>query len=374
MACAPSKLDGSNPAAAAGETGLTPGGSVLVTGGAGFIGSHLCEALLERGYAVTALDDLSTGRLENLERVSSHPRFRIRVGTVTDENVVAALLRECEVVFHLAAAVGVRWILQDPVRALEGNAIGAQTILRVAHRERCKVLLASTSELYGKSDRVPFREDHDRLLGPTQRARWGYSSSKAFGEHLALAYHRQYGLPVVILRLFNTVGPRQQGRYGMVIPRFIEQALSGQALTVFGDGRQSRCFLHVADAVDGMIGLAACPRAAGEVVNIGSVEEVAILELARRILALADGDAAPRARLAGAERIVLVPYEQAYQPGLEDIRRRVPDLTKIEQLIGWRPRISLDQILRELLAAARAAAPHSPEPARPAAPPAPLID
>ncbi len=319
---------------------------VLITGGAGFIGSSLCEALLARGCRVTALDDLSTGRVANLAAISGHRRFAFVQDSVTNEGVLDQLVRKSDLVFHLAAAVGVELIVRDPVHTLETNVLGTRAVLRAAQRGGAMVLLASTSEVYGRSERVPFREDGDRILGSTLGARWSYSSSKAMGEYLGLAYHRQWQVPVVIARLFNTIGPRQVGRYGMVVPRLVGQALRGERLTVYGDGRQTRCFLDVEDAVRALIGLIETPAAVGQVVNVGSTEELSILDLARRLLQLANGHEAPPDR-----RIRLVPYEEVFGSGFEDMRRRLPDVSKLHRLTGWRPRISFDQTLERILAA-----------------------
>ena len=322
---------------------------VLITGGAGFIGSHLTEALLERGDWVTVIDDLSTGRFENIAHLADHPHFRFAIDTITNEVVMDRLVSECDLVIHLAAAVGVALIIENPVHVIETNILGTRAVLQVAARYRKKVLLASTSEIYGKSERVPFREDDDRLVGPPTVARWSYSSSKAVDEFLALAYHRQKGLPVVIFRLFNTIGPRQTGRYGMVVPRFVRQALRGEPLTVYGDGSQTRCFLHVADAVAAMIALAASPMAVGQVYNVGSTEEISILELARKVLALVDRHPAD----AVDARIKFVPYEEAYAAAgghdFEDMQRRVPDTSKIRAALAWVPRRSLDDALAEII-------------------------
>ena len=318
--------------------------NVLITGGAGFIGSHLAEALLERGYGVHVIDDLSTGCLENIAHLTSHRRFRFAIDTVLDETVLDRLIRQCEVVFHLAAAVGVELVVRDPVHVIETNVLGTQAVLKVASRYHRKVLLASSSEIYGKSDAVPFREESDRLLGPTTRARWGYSASKAVDEHLSLAYHVQKGLPVVIFRPFNTIGPRQTGRYGMVVPRFVRQALAGEPVRVYGDGSQRRGFCDVRDVAVGMISLMEHPQAVGEVFNLGSSREVSILDLARMVLSLVEGDGCPFE-----ERITFVPYEEAYAPGFEDLSRRQPDLTKIQRLIGWWARIPLEETLRAVI-------------------------
>ncbi|MBI3456104.1 MAG: GDP-mannose 4,6-dehydratase [Candidatus Rokubacteria bacterium] len=312
----------------------------LITGGAGFIGSHLAEALLAAGHEVAVLDDLSTGRLENLQAVQGHARFTLAVGSVKDEALVQKLVADADLVYHLAAAVGVRLILERPVETIATNIVGTEVVLRAAAHRMTRVVLASTSEVYGKNDRVPLAEDDDRILGPTTKSRWSYACSKAIDEFLGLAYHRERGLPVVILRLFNTVGPRQTGRYGMVVPRFVRQALDGRPITVYGDGRQSRCFTDVEDAVRATIALSLSPAAAGEVVNVGTSGEVTIGTLAERVKALA-GSPSP---------VVSVPYDEAYQPGFEDLRRRVPDIRKAGRLVGYRPQVPLDETLRRVIA------------------------
>jgi len=304
------------------------------------VGSHLAEALLERGDAVTVVDNLSTGRFDNVAHLVGRPRFQFAIETIANETVMDRLVSECDIVYHLAAAVGVDLVVREPVRVIETNVRGCETVLRIAARYRKRVVLASSSEIYGKNEDVPFREDANRLLGPTMRSRWCYACSKAMDEFLALAYFKQLGLPVVIARLFNTVGPRQTGRYGMVVPRFVQQALRGEPITVYGDGQQTRCFCHVGDVVRAIIGLVDQPEATGEVFNVGSTEEVTIEALARRTVALAQSSSA----------VVFIPYDQAYEVGFEDMRRRVPDVTKIRDLIGWQPRMDLDGILTSVIA------------------------
>jgi len=284
----------------------------LITGGAGFIGSHLVETLLALGRQVVAIDDLSTGRIENINGLIEQPGFQFVYESIRNETVMDRLVSECDVIYHLAAAVGVELVVHDPVHTIETNLLGTEIVLRLARRYGRRVLIASTSEVYGKSDQIPFREDGDRLLGPTIKSRWCYSESKAMDEFLALAYYQQFKLPVVICRFFNTVGPRQTGRYGMVIPRLARQALAGQPLTVYGSGRQTRCFCNVRDTVRAVAALMAEPRAVGQVFNVGSGDEITILDLARRILA----------RAGSASEIKLIPYEQAYAPGFEDMQRR----------------------------------------------------
>jgi UDP-glucose 4-epimerase len=317
----------------------------LITGGAGFIGSHLAEALLAQGQQVVAVDNLSTGRIENLASLMGHSAFQFVYGTIHNETVMDRLVSDCDVIYHLAAAVGVELIIRDPVHTIETNLIGTEMVLRLARRYRIKILIASSSEVYGKSDAIPYREDADRVMGPTTKSRWSYAESKAMDEFLALAYHKQFGVPAVICRFFNTVGPRQTGMYGMVIPRLVQQALAGKPLTVYGDGQQSRCFCNVQDAVRAMVGLTAEPHAVGEIFNVGSVEEITILELARRVLD----------RTGSSSQIRLIPYDQAYEAGFEDMRRRVPDTGKIRAWIGWQPTVSLDQTLDQVIAQFRSA-------------------
>ncbi len=314
----------------------------LVTGGAGFIGSHLSEALVGRGDEVTVLDNLSTGSDQNLTAVRD--RLRFVQGSVLDPLLVDDLVSKADVVVHLAAAVGVKLIVERPLHSLLTNIGGSETVLDAAHRYGRKVLLASTSEIYGKNTQGPFREDDDRVLGSPRVSRWAYSTSKAVDEILAFAYHRERGLPTVIARLFNTVGPRQTGAYGMVLPRFVERALEGRALTVHGDGRQTRCFCHVADVVEALIALLDEPVAEGEAFNVGSTEEISILEAAQRVIAASGSDS----------EIELVPYDEAYEEGFEDMRRRIPDISKVRALVGWEPQRSFHQIVDELVVEARA--------------------
>ncbi len=310
----------------------------LITGGAGFIGSHLADALVGRGDDVVLLDNLSTGSVANV----AHLRGGTRMvqGSVLDPLLVDELVEDVDVVVHLAAAVGVRLIVEKPLRSFITNIKGTENVLEAAHRYRRKVLLASTSEVYGKSLGDPFKEDDDRLLGSNKVSRWGYSTSKAVDEILSFAYHRERGLATVVVRLFNTVGPRQTGAYGMVLPRFAEQAVAGAPVTVYGDGLQTRCFCHVEDVVTALLGLLEAEDAEGDVFNVGSTEEVTMNELADRVIAEA----------ASPSRVELIPYEQAYEQGFEDMRRRVPDISKIERAIGWRPQKDLAQIIKEVVA------------------------
>jgi UDP-glucose 4-epimerase len=313
---------------------------MLITGGAGFIGSHLAEVLLAQGHSVTAVDDLSTGRFQNIAHLADQPNFQFVYESITNENVMDRLVSTSAVIFHLAAAVGVELIVKDPVRTLETNIQGSEVVLRLARRYRRKVLLASTSEVYGKNTQVPFREDADRVMGPTVKNRWSYAESKAIDEFLGLAYHKQFDVPVVICRFFNTVGPRQTGTYGMVIPRFVQQALAGQPLTVYGSGDQTRCFCNVKDTVRAVVALAAQPEAVGEIYNVGSQEEITMRALAERVLA----------RTGSSAGIASIPYDQAYEVGFEDMLRRVPSIEKVNAAIGWQPTIKLDETLDEVIA------------------------
>ncbi len=313
----------------------------LITGGAGFVGSHLSERLLNSGYQVTVIDDLSTGQLRNIEGIMSNANFSYAVEDIRNIHVIDRLVSECDIIFHLAAAVGVRNIIDRPINTIEVNIGGTEIILRTASRYRRRLLIASTSEVYGKGVEFPFHEDDDTLSGPTRRSRWSYAASKAIDEFLAFAYHEEVGLPVTLFRLFNTVGPRQLGQYGMVVPRFARWALSNQTIQVYGDGRQQRCFANVHDVVAAIQGLAECDAAIGELYNIGSDEEISILALAERV----------RDRADSASAIELIPYEQAYQqPGFEDFRRRVPSIDKIQSTIGWEPSTPLDQTIDQIIA------------------------
>jgi UDP-glucose 4-epimerase len=317
---------------------------VLITGGAGFIGSHLADACITRGDQVFVLDDLSTGRRENLAHLTDDPRLHFIVGSVENTELLGDLTGRCDVIFHLAAAVGVKLIIERPVATIETNIRGTEAVLAAAARDRKRVLIASTSEVYGLSDRVPFREDGNLVMGPTTKSRWSYACSKAIDEFLALAYHREKELPATIVRLFNTVGPRQVGRYGMVVPRLVDQALAGEPLTVYGDGRQTRCFGYVGDAVKSVLLLMDHPATAGEIFNVGSTEEVSINHLAERVLMLTGSSS----------DIVHIPYDRAYETGFEDMPRRVPDTSKAARVIGFTPRTSLDDILRSVIAERRA--------------------
>ncbi len=308
---------------------------ILVTGGAGFIGSHLAEDLLQRGHEVWALDDLSTGRVENIAGFARHARFRFLEGSVMDTALVHGLVAQCDRVFHLAAAVGVKYVLENPLRSLLTNIRGTEVVLEAAQAHRRKVILTSSSEVYGKGVSVPFSEDDDRLIGPTHKLRWSYACGKAVDECLAQAYYQQHQLPVVIVRCFNTCGPRQSSAYGMVIPSMVQRALVGDPIHVYGDGQQSRCFSAVSDVVRAMTLLADKPEAEGQVFNAGSDEEVSVLELAKRIKRLCQSDSP----------IELLPYEQVYGQSFEDMRRRVPDLQKIRRFVGYRPQVSLDRLL-----------------------------
>lgn len=310
----------------------------LITGGAGFIGSHLAEALLARGDSVTILDNLSTGSFHNVEHLVSNPGFAFAIDDISNETVLDRLASQCDAIIHLAAAVGVELVVKSPVHTITTNIGGTEAVLKAARRYRVKTLTASSSEVYGKGIQIPFREDDDVLLGPTCRHRWAYAASKMVDEFLSMAYYREFGLPVTPFRLFNTVGPRQVGHYGMVMPRFVHAALSGQTLHVYGDGSQTRCFCHVRDSVRAIVGLAEEPSAVGRVFNVGSTEQVSILDLARRVIDLTDSTS----------EIDFVPYEQAYAEGFEDMARRVPDITRIQETLGWQPEHTLNDIILDV--------------------------
>jgi len=312
----------------------------LITGGAGFIGSHLAERLLERGDHVVLLDNLSTGSMENIRHLKSHDRMQYFLDSIENRQLLAELVDDAEVVVHLAAAVGVRLIVESPVRTIETNVNGTQLILEAASKKRKLVVTASTSEVYGKNTQVPFREDADLVLGPTTKGRWSYAASKALDEFLALSYWKEKKLPVIVVRLFNTVGPRQTGRYGMVLPNFVGQALDGKPITVYGSGKQSRCFCDVRDVVEALMRLMETQHAVGEVVNVGNTEEVTIEGLAQLV----------KERTRSSSPIEFVPYDQAYEPGFEDMFRRVPSVEKLETLTGFRPRTSLVEIVDRVAA------------------------
>ena len=312
---------------------------VLITGGAGFIGSHLADAYLQRGDEVLVIDDLSTGTIDNIQHLKSNPKFHYTIDSVHNQPVTAELVDQCDVVFHLAAAVGVKLIVESPVRTIETNVRGTEVVLALANKKQKRVLVASTSEVYGLSADVPFKEDGNLVMGATTKGRWSYACSKAIDEFLALAYWREKKLPTTIVRLFNTVGPRQTGRYGMVIPTFVKQALAGRPITVYGDGKQTRCFGYVGDVVGALIKLMDTTESVGQVFNIGSTEEISILKLAERVKELTQSSS----------EIVFVPYDDAYEEGFEDMPRRVPDTTKINQLVGFKPEMTLNGILETVI-------------------------
>ena len=311
----------------------------LITGGAGFIGSHLAERLLADGHEVSILDNLSTGSIDNISHLKGRPGFSYTIDSVTNESLLAELIDRGDVIFHLAAAVGVKLIVEQPVHTIETNVHGTEVVLKHANKKKKLVFIASTSEVYGKSASVPFQEEADLVLGPSAKHRWAYACSKLIDEFLALAYWKERKLPVVVVRLFNTVGPRQTGQYGMVLPTFVRQALAGQPLTVFGDGTQSRSFTYVGDVVDALIKLSKEPRAIGEVFNIGNTGEVSIRDLAELVKSMT-GSSSP---------IHFVPYDQAYEAGFEDMPRRVPDISKIRQLVGYEPKLDLEEIIRTVI-------------------------
>lgn len=312
----------------------------LLTGGAGFVGSHLADALLAAGHSVEVIDDLSTGSLDNIQPLIDHPNFRHTIDTVMNDALVGEMVDRADVVYHLAAAVGVKLIVEAPVHTIETNVHGTEVVLKQAVRNRTPVVVFSTSEVYGKSTDVPFSEDADLVMGPTSKHRWAYACSKALDEFLALAYFKEKQLPAIVVRLFNTVGPRQTGRYGMVIPNFVRQALANEPITVFGDGTQSRAFTYVGDVVSGLMKLVDTPGTAGKVFNIGNHEEISIMDLAKKVKTLTGSTS----------DIVLIPYDQAYEAGFEDMPRRVPDLRKIGAAVGYAPTVGLDEILTRVIA------------------------
>lgn len=311
----------------------------LITGGAGFIGSHLAEFLLNRGDEVSVIDDLSTGSIKNIQHLKSNPKFHYNIDTIMNESLMAELIDDCQIIFHMAAAVGVKLIVEDPIRTMHTNIQGSEIILKLANKKNKKVILASTSEVYGKGTNIPFTENEDIVLGPSTKNRWSYACSKVIDEFFALAYHKKHGLPVVIARLFNTVGPRQTGQYGMVIPTFIKQALTGNPITVFGDGSQSRCFGFVADVVEGLTRLAFHPDTSGEIFNLGNDQEISIGNLAELI----------KKKTSSQSEIIFVPYDKAYEEGFEDMQRRVPSLEKAKKWINYSPRVNLEEIIEKTI-------------------------
>jgi UDP-glucose 4-epimerase len=312
---------------------------VLITGGAGFIGSHLAEALLARGDDVLIMDDLSTGSMENIRHLKPLPNFHYWIDSVMNRVLLAELVDESDLVIHFAAAVGVRLIVESPVHTIETNVKGTELVLQAAQKKKKTVLVASTSEVYGKSTEIPFREDGDLVMGATSKGRWSYAASKALDEFLGLAYYREKKVPVIVSRFFNTIGPRQTGRYGMVVPNFVRQAMAGKPITVFGDGKQSRCFCHVGDVIQALLKLVASPKAVGEVFNIGSTEEISIEGLAELV----------RQRVKSNSEIRYIPYDQAYEEGFEDMLRRVPSVEKIGKLIGWHASTPLDATIDSIV-------------------------
>ena len=311
----------------------------LITGGAGFVGSHLAEELLNKGCEVQVIDDLSTGSIENIDHLKKHPQFHYVIDTIMNTPVMAELVDRCDIIYHLAAAVGVKLIVESPVRTIETNIKGTETVLGLAAKKRKKILLASTSEVYGKSNQVPFNEDMDMVMGPTTHGRWSYACSKAIDEFLGLAYYHEKKLPVVVVRLFNTVGPRQTGQYGMVIPTFVKQALLGHPITIYGDGTQSRSFTYVKDVVAGLVSLMDHKNAVGNVFNLGHGKEITIEELAKLVKQLTGSNS----------EIVYIPYDNAYEKGFEDMMRRVPDITKARNLVGYKPTLDIKEILTKVI-------------------------
>ncbi len=313
--------------------------NILITGGAGFIGSHLAEKLLKQGNKIIVLDNLSTGSLDNVKHLRDNPDFKLHIGSILNYELLEDLISQCKVVYHMAAAVGVKYIIENPLLSLRTNIVGTENVLELSHKYKCKVLVASTSEIYGKSDNTPFKEEDDRLLGSTHISRWGYSTAKAVDEFLALAFHREKKLPVVIVRLFNTVGPRQTGQYGMVIPKFVKAALLDQPLVIHGSGKQSRCFTDVDDVSDALIKLMATPKCEGHIFNVGSTESISIEELAHKIKKAAKSKS----------KIEYMAYEDVFEEGFEDMMKRMPDISKIEQAIGYKRKYKLDQIIERVI-------------------------
>ena len=307
----------------------------LITGGAGFIGSHLAEELLKRGEEVLIIDDLSTGSITNIEHLKSKKKFHYVIDTIMNKSLMAEIIDFSDIIFHLAAAVGVKLIIENPIRAIETNIKGTEIVLKLASKKNKKVILASSSEVYGKSNEIPFKEDNDLIIGPTYKSRWGYACSKAIDEFLAIAYWQKKSLPIAIVRLFNTVGPRQTGRYGMVLPTFVKQALNGEPITVYGDGRQSRSFTWIGDVVNIIIKLALNPKAIGKIFNIGSSQEITIKKLAELIKEMTGSKS----------EIIYIPYDKAYEEGFEDLRRRVPDISRIKELIDYKPSTNINKII-----------------------------
>jgi UDP-glucose 4-epimerase len=311
----------------------------FITGGAGFIGSHLAEKLLSNGEIVSIIDDLSTGSIDNIEHLKSNVNFEYKIDSIMNEHLLAELIDKADVVFHLAAAVGVKLIVESPVRTIETNIQGTELVLKMASKKKKKIIIASTSEVYGKGNCMPFKETGDLVFGPTTKGRWSYACSKAIDEFLGLAYHKEKKVPVIIVRLFNTVGPRQTGMYGMVVPTFVKQALLNHPITVYGDGQQTRCFTFVGDVVDALVKLTCNPKAVGEIFNIGSTEEISIKELAELVKSMTKSNS----------EIVYIPYDKAYEEGFEDMQKRIPDLSKIREFIGYKPTTNLKGILEKVI-------------------------
>jgi len=311
----------------------------LITGGAGFIGSHLAEKLLSNGEIVSIIDDLSTGSIDNIEHLKSNVNFEYKIDSIMNEHLLAELIDKADVVFHLAAAVGVKLIVESPVRTIETNIQGTELVLKMASKKKKKIIIASTSEVYGKGTCMPFKETGDLVFGPTTKGRWSYACSKAIDEFLGLAYYKEKKVPVTIVRLFNTVGPRQTGMYGMVIPTFVKQSLLNHPITVYGDGQQTRCFTYVGDVVDALVKISRNPKAVGEIFNIGSTEEISIKELAELVKSMTKSNS----------EIVYIPYDKAYEEGFEDMQKRIPDLSKIREFIGYKPTTNLKEILEKVI-------------------------